>query len=299
MSNEVLFIGGILNYTDPILHWQLYFWLWVLLVIITIVCHVGWHQGKWLPFKPLHGLYFAHKARSYAAFIFNYKLIGELVSERDAKCIFDYGKDFEYRLETATGILAEFKDKIKHILFNYAVFYLPEISYMQGILYKFGHVNSDVEIAKKFQNYEWEAESSVTISPGVHTDIILDADRWTVPGSPQHKIIKETAMEWNEKNPDDQIHSYSKIQRYFLNGKIPVPEGIKDMVTVPWVRIDSAFPLDMNYNEMAGARRQKAHEDEEDERTAYSRYFAPLLIGSFVLAGFIMTLRFVLKIMHK
>ena len=287
MSNEVLWLGGLLNFTDPVFHLQAYIWLWLFLLVITGVCYAAWYYGKWMPFKALHGLYYAYKSKTFAAFIFNSELIAELVSEREAKCIFDYSK-WEY----------EGLSRFKALLFNYATVFLPEITWAQAIMYKFGKVNLDVEIAKKMQDYEWERASSVTVG-GIHTDMILDADRWTVPESPQHRIVEETADKWNDANKNDEVHSYSKFQRYLLEGKIPCPKGIRPTITVPWIRIDSAFPLELEDNEMAGARRQKAEEDAEVEKNVVAKFYIPLLVGSFLLAGIIFTFRFLSKMMAK
>ena len=87
-----LFMGGILNYGDPVFNQPIYIYFWILLVIASILCWVAWRYGKWNALKPFHGLYYAFKAQSQAAFIFNMGLISELVSEREAKCIFDYSK---------------------------------------------------------------------------------------------------------------------------------------------------------------------------------------------------------------
>lgn len=270
MSNEVLFLGGIFNYVDPFFGVQIYLWAFLAIVVLGVVAWIAWRYGMWEPYKPVWGLYYAFKAVSQAAFIFNSGLVAELLSERDAKCIFDYA-NWKY-----TGI-----GRIQKWLFNYATVFLPDLPLAKAILYKYGGRNLDVEIAKKMQNYEWEKYSSVTLG-GIHTDMILDADNWSVRDTPQHKIIESECEKWNDANPDDQIHAYSKYMRYTTDGDVPrlaQAEGVKYRVLIPWSRIDSAFPTDGGDNEDAGAVRQFAREMEEQDNNNLSKYYIPVLAG--------------------
>ena len=209
MANTPLFMSGIFNYGDPIFNQPLYIYVWIMLVVLAVMCWVVWRYAKWDAFKPFHGLFYAYKASSQAAFIFNKGLISELLSERDAKCIFEYSK-WSYELpNTKIPVIG---NKLQHIFFNYATAFLDNLDYTHALLYKFGGKNMDVEIAKKLQGYEWESESSVTTG-GIHCDLILDADNWSVKGSPQHAIVESTAFQHNDANPDDQIHAYPKFQK--------------------------------------------------------------------------------------
>jgi len=266
-----LFLGGVLNIADPIFGQPLYIYLWLILIAFSILSYVGWRFGSWKNYKALHGLYYAYKSSSQAAFIFNKGLISELLSEREAKCIFDYGK-WSYELpNTRIPIIG---NKIRHIFFNYASAFL-NIDFAHSLLYKLGGKNMDVEIAKKLQNYEWEAESSVTTG-GIHCDLILDSDRWSVKDSPQHAIIESIAEQWNDANPTEQVHAYPKFQRMLLDGTMNCPPGIKKTETIPWSRIDAAFPLGMS-NKAPGPVREMAIEMENEEKVAMSQYYLPLL----------------------
>lgn len=269
MTNEVLFLGGIFNYVDPFLYFQLYLWAFIGIIVLTGLAWIVWRYVMWEPYRPVWGLFHAFKADSQAAFIFNAGMVSELLSERDAKCIFDYSK-FNYK-----GI-----SRLKKLMFNYATVFLPDIPLAKAVLYKYGGRNLDVEIAKKLQNYEWEKYSSVTLG-GIHTDMILDADRWTIRDSPQHKIIESQCDVWNDANPDDQIHAYSKYMKYILDGKMPCPDGVQSHIVVPWSRIDSAFPVESGDNEDAGAVRQFAREMEEQENNQLSKFYMPILAGGF------------------
>lgn len=278
MPNDVLFLGGIFNYTDPFFGFQIYLWGFLAIMVMCVVAWLAWRYGQWEPYKPVWGLFYAFKAESQAAFIFNMGLVSELISERDAKCIFDYGS-WKY-----TGI-----GWFKKFIFNYATAFLPDLPLAKAILYKYGGRNLDVEIAKKLQNYEWEKYSSVTIG-GIHTDMILDADNWSVRESPQHKIIESFCEVHNEANPEDQIHSYSKFMRMILERKIAPPDGIKVFVNVPWSRIDAAFPIEKGNIEEAGAVRQFAKELEEADNNSLSKYYLPVLVCGvgiiFMILGF-------------
>ena len=284
MSNEVLYLGGIFNYTDPLFGFQLYIWSWLALIFLSVIAWLAWRYGQWEPFKPLWGLYHAFKASSNAAFIFNMALICELWSERQAKCIFDYSK------WTYEGIAAWQKP-----FFNYATAFLPDLDFAHALLYKYGGRNMDVEIARKMQNNEWEEASSVNAG-GIHTDMILDADSWSVRASPQHKIVEKFCETHNQANESDQIHSYPKFQRLLSERVITAPEGIKPFVTIPWVRIDSTFPIDVGDNTTLGAVRQAAIEMENEDATSLSKYYFPILGGGFGFALLLLAMRFSIHI---
>jgi hypothetical protein len=280
MAGEVIFLNGWLNYTDPVFHYQLYMWSWLGLVILSVLCWVAWRYGPWKAYKALWGLYYSFKAHSNAAFTTGLQLYFELISERDAKCIFDYSK-WEYELPRS-----KVPAPLQRFAFNYASAFIDDLGWAKALVYKFGKRNMDVEIAKRLQNYEWEEAPSVTIG-GIRTDIVLDADNWTLKDSPQHKAIVEYCMGWNDTHQNDQIHSYSKLQRLMEGGVVNSPGGVKKQVIVPWVRIDSAFPIAMEAVELAGAIRQVAREMEDAEKNPLSQYYKPVLIGSFGIAALI------------
>lgn len=286
MGDAVLYMGGVLNFVDPLFGWQLYIWGWLAILFLIAVIWLGFRYGSWEKYKPVWGIFYAFKAESQAAFIFNAGLVCEMLSERQAKCIFDYSK-WKYE-----GV-----GRIKSIIFNYATVFLPDLPLAKAILYKYGGRNLDVEIAKKMQNYEWEKYSSVTVG-GIHTDIILDSDNWTIPESPQHQLIEKQCELHNDINPTDQIHAYSKYQRYLIEGLLQCPEGVKKFITIPWTRIDAAFPINVGNNETSGATRQYARELEESEGNPLVRYYLPILFGGMGFAALILILRFALKFFH-
>ena len=299
-----LFLGGIFNIVDPIVGQQLYKWSWVFLLICAGAVWLIYRYGKWEPYKPLWGMYYAYKGVSKAAFIFNRILHAEMLSERDAKCIFDYSKaDYEGMNRwgdlNPSGlrfpIISTVLDFIQMKLWYYPTAFL-DIDPLTAILYKVGGVNMDVQIAKKLQNYEWDDCPSIH-SGGILIDMILDADNWTIKDSPQHKIIVDTAERWNELNPTDQIHSYLKFYKKIKSGELNCPLGIVLDIVVPWSRMDSGCPVRMLGAEQAGAKRQEARDIEEDNTNPLTKYYMPIIMGTFGIAALILIIRFMSTVM--
>lgn len=282
---DSLFLGGVFNIVDPVIRWQLYLWGWVALFIFTGICALFWHFLKWKPLAPFHGLYHEWKNGGNTAFIFDGDLRGEMIAERNAKCIFDYSKA-TYVLNT-DGIPV--LGRIRRFFFYYPTAYLKNIGWLHAIVWKFGGVNKDVDIARFLQNGEWERNPSV-ICAGVPVDIVIDTDNWTLPDSKQHKAIENCADMWNELNPKDQIHSYSKFSRYLIEGKITCPEVKKEAIA-PWIRIDGSFPTEFKDNELAGKKMQMAIKADEDDRTALNGLGIKVLIGCVAFAALILISR--------
>ena len=281
---EIVFLGGLLNFTDPIFHLQVYIWLWVMGLIGAVVLFFVLRHFGWMPYKPLHGLYYAAKAGSGAAFTFGTQLYMELLSEAEAKCIFNYGK-WSYELPPS-----RMPGFVRRLFFNYASAFLDDLPPGKALAYKFGGVNLDVKIAKHLQNGEWEEAPSVTIG-GTPTDLILDADQWTIRDSPQHKAIEEAALKWNEAHPEDQVHSFMKFQRLVREEKIEPPPGVKMETVIPWTRIDTSFPVEHQDNEYAGYRRTLAEEMGEAKANEMKNLGIKILLLCFGLAFVILIFR--------
>ena len=302
MANT-LFMGGLFNTTDPIFGITLYIWSWVFFLIIIPIELAIYHFGKWKPLAPMHGLYYALKNGSTVAWTFDAFLAGDLVSERDAKCIFDYsdhnfltGDAYEIdvpNIPIVKGILTWFYVK----LFYYPTIYLNNITPLQAIVYKIGKVNKDVEIARRLEGGVWERSAAV-VCAGVPVDIVVDMDKWTIAGSPQHNAIIRIAQEWNENNPKDQIHSYHKFQRYLDMKLVYLTTELTMEFTISWQRIDAAFPLDLDKNEWAGKVRQMAKDREEGETIKLNQFALYILIGGLLIAVLILIMRFVLSAMQ-
>ena len=274
-----LFMGGIFNIVDPILGWQLYIWGNILLIVLAGFCAVIWHFVKWKPLTPFHGLYYEFKNGGNTAFIFDGDLRGEMVAERVAKCIFDYSK-VQYVLPTDKYPVI---NRIARWFFYYPTAYEGvHIDPLRALLYKFGKVNKDVDIARALQNGEWERSPSV-ICAGVPVDIVIDTDNWTIPHSKQHVAIERCADIWNEANPDDQIHSYSKFQRYLLEGKIAC-DGVQTEAICEWARVDGSLPTNLKDNEFAGKKMQMAISADEHDQSFLNQLGIKVLLGGLVFA---------------
>jgi hypothetical protein len=261
-----LFMGGTFNNVDPIIGLPLYVWEWIINIILIIATWAILWWFWWKPHEPFHGIFWAWKDGSNAAFIADKNLVAEMVPERLAKCIFDYSKD-DHEIEVPYAdvpIIGWITTKIWVWSFYYPTKYLNNIDFITAIVYKLGHVNKDVEIAVARQNGEWERYPSV-ICGGVPVDIVIDTDNWTIPTSKQHLAIVKSAKQWNIENPKDQVHSYSKYYKYVTKGdakgnKIPQPPEIKLGYEVPWTRIEVGYPMDLEESDWAGKRRQMAVE---------------------------------------
>jgi hypothetical protein len=288
-----LFMGGIFNIADPILGIPLYMWSWLaLLILIGIAWAIMYYRG-WKPLAPLHGLYYALKNGSSVAFIFDALLIGELVAERDAKCIFNYADDaYEIEIPEVPALIRSVIVWFYLKTFYYPTKYLKNISPLEAIVFKIGKVNKDVEIARLLEGGIWERSAAV-VCAGVPVDIVVDTDNWTIKTSRQHKIVSKTAREWNEINPDDQIHSYQKFGNYIMDGKMPCPEGITISKIVPWQRIDAAFPLDLDKNEWAGKIRQMAKDQETADAAGLNKFAIWVLIIGVLFAFVMLLFRFI------
>jgi hypothetical protein len=284
-------MNGIFNIVDPVLGLQIYIWLWIVLLVLAGICAVIHHFVRWKPLTPFHGLYYEWKNGGNAAFIFDGDLRGEMVSERAAKCIFDYSK--------VPYVLASDKipviGKIRRWFFYYPTAYRKfgvHIDPIRALVYKFGGVNMDVDIARALQNGEWERNPSV-ICAGVPVDIVVDTDRWTIPYSKQHKLIEDSADIWNDSNPTDQIHSYSKWQKYVLEGKIAKPDGIKINAICEWVRVDGSLPTDLKDNVFAGKKMQMAITADENDSRFLNSMGIKVLIGAVGFGMLLLVIRII------
>ena len=280
---SVLFMNGLLNISDPVLHWPIFAWMWIGLWIFSALAYAFFHFGKWKAFGPLQGLYYAYKDGSNAAVIFDGMLIGEFVPERTAKCIFDYSK-WNYELE---GVSGWFKKRI----FYYPTAFLDNVDFLHALVYKFGKVNMDVSIARKLEGGEWERYPSVVCS-GVPVDIIVDTDNWTIRSTPQHKAIEREALAWNELHPNDQVHSYSKFQRYLLQGKI-VCDEIKKDYDVSWTRINFGFTTDMEATEYTGKIIQISEQDYNADQMNKNKLGWGVLLGGVGFAVLLLVIRLI------
>lgn len=277
-----LFLNGIFNTADPVLRLPVYAYLMPILIIMIGVVWAAMYYLKWKPLGPMHGLYYAAKNGSTVAFIFDALLVGELVAERDAKCIFNYAED-EYEIDVPDHRFLDYVPGFKRAqiwlrtyFYYYPTNYLDTIPPMKAIVYKVGKVNKDVEIARLLEGGKWDRSASV-VCAGVPVDIVVDMDKWTIKTSRQHKAIVRTARAWNFLNETDQIHSYQKYQDYLLNGKMICPPELQISTVIPWQRIDAAFPLELDENEWAGKKWQKS-KDDEDAEAGVSNRFAMLII---------------------
>ncbi|MFA4849142.1 MAG: hypothetical protein WC626_05385 [Methanoregula sp.] len=312
-----LFLNGALNGADPWLGLPMY--CWALILWWLIVMPAAWFilkRIKWDPFVKFHGLHYARKNDSSAAIIVDDMGDAEMVAEHIAKCIFSYGED-DYEIEISElplhlikiggiiaallGVILTFTGQIllgiPFILcgiigycinrvvpwiyakpFWYPTKYLKDIDWQKAILYKIGKVNFDCKIAQLLQDGEWDQYPVVNCG-GIPVEIVFDSNHWCERRSRQHKAIVKSTRPWNKDNPNDQIHTYTKYQRYLNEGKIEAPAEIKKDYLVPWVRIDLGLPFDLKNNEWAGKLAQMAKTKENKPSGEINKYTLWLIIG--------------------
>jgi hypothetical protein len=317
----VLWMNGSFNHGDPWFNVPLYIWglvLWWLIVV-----PVTWYllkMLKWDKFVKFHGLHYARKNDSAAVIIVDFMGEADMIAENKAKCIFDYSTD-DYEIEIpaiplniikgagvvavvigaavilkvnwilggviiAAGIVAYFVDRILpwlvSTLFFYPTHYLKDITWNEAIMYKIGGINYDCKIAQILQGGEWD-RYPVVICGGIPVEIIYDTDQWCKKNSPQNKAIKKFARQWNLDHPDDQIHTFSKLQRYHDEGLIKdadIPE-ISFEYLVPWVRIDSGFPYypKADYD---GKQRQMAQLKKKEKENISNTYIWWIVVAGVI-----------------
>ena len=311
-----LFLNGTLNGADPWIGQPTY--LWMLILWWAIVIPVAWYLLKklrWDPFVRFHGLHFAKKNDSAACLITDDTGDTHLVAEHIAKCIFSYGED-DYEIEIpelplnavkiagvaaavlgvvavvlgpwlpgllliVLGIAAYFIERIVPWLYGklfwYPTKYLKDIDWQQALLYKIGHVNFDCKIAQILQGGEWD-QYPVVNAGGIPVEWTFDSNHWAERKSRQHKAVVRSSRAWNKENPHDQVHTYTKYQRYLNEEKIECPPEIKKDYLVPWVRIDLGFPFNLRNVDWGGKLRQMAKTKQGAVDAATKSYFIPIII---------------------
>ena len=311
-------------------------YLWILAAWWIIVIPVTWFLLKrviWDPFIKFHGLHYAKKNDSSSVLIVDEMGDTEMVAEHIAKCIFSYGED-DYEIEipelpltlirmagivaavlgivlaasthwlfgfvlVPLGIAAFFIERVAPWvyakLFWYPTKYLKDIDWQKAILYKIGNVNFDCKIARELQGGDWDQYPVVNCG-GVLVEIVFDSDHWCERRSRQHKAIVKSAREWNKDNPHDQVHTYTKFQRYLEAGLIEVPAGLKKEYLVPWERIDLGFPLNLKSVDSAGKLRQMAKTKEAKPAAEISKWTMWLILGGVGIFIIELVFRFLSKL---
>ena len=317
---EIVFLDGALNGTDPIFGFPIYAWILAIWwVIVMPIAWVGLKGFLWTPYEKFHGLYFAHKNDSSADLIVDWMGNADMIAENKAKCIFDYSEeDYEITIPElplktikiagiaaavfgiiaivfgswlaglfliVLGIAAFYIEPLASFvaekLFWYPTKYLDDITFKDAILYKLGGINFDCKIAQKLQNGEWE-QYPVVVCGGIPVEIIYDTDQWCKKKTPQHLAIKKFCRQWNIDNPNNQIHTYAKLQRLYNEGVIPEIPGVKFSYPVTWTRIDAGFPY-FPMGDYDGKLCQMAKKKEQARDQVPATYLKYIIIASVVV----------------
>lgn len=152
--------------------------------------------------------------------------------------------------------------------------------------------NESITDAKKGEE-DWKDITSGQIGI-TGTDIIMDLGKWTSKTSEERYIIEEAADKWNIKNPNDQVHSFSKFIEYVSKKKIEV--DIKTSVLIDWIRIESAFPKMRKKAAYAGYIRQLAEKFDKEEKMKMDGIALYIIIAGVVVSVLFIIGKFLL---HK
>lgn len=222
------FMGGFFNMT--FFGIQIYLFLAIPAVILYLVSYIWWVKLKWQMMSPFHGLWSAINSQSEVVFVSDLNLNFHLMGEFAAKVIFDKERYNAIAHDTSNALT------------RLRMWLMP--------------VDEAVHTAKYLQG-DWDSKPMTNIG-SVPAGILLDAYGWTKAISPQRTAIAEVVDRWNDVNMNDQIHSMSKAWRYMADGKIETPSNVKLYVTIPWVRVDNAYPKTRYQAERGGFIRQIA-----------------------------------------
>lgn len=317
-----LWMNGAFNAGDPWMNVPLYIWgLVIWWFVILPVVWFGLKLLKWDKYVKFHGLHYAKKNDSSAVLIVDPEGNADMIAENKAKCVFDYSQD-DYEVAVPdiplnviriasvivivigfalayggnwifgaifvlAGVVGYAIDRLLpwavSTAFWYPTKYFPDIGWQQAFLYKIGSVNYDCKIAQILQGGEWDRYPVVNCA-GIPVEIIYDSDGWCKKNSRQNLAIRKFCKQWNIDNPNDQIHTFSKFQRYHDEGKIhdeDVPE-VKFQYIVPWVRIDSGFPY-YPKSDYDGKLRQMAQREKKEKEEEGNRYILWIIAAGILL----------------
>lgn len=222
------FFGGFFNNT--LFGIQYYVFFIPVVIIMYLVAYIYWAKLKWGMMLPFQGLWYALNAGTEVVFVTDLRLNFSLLSEAMAKLVFD-------------------KERYNKLVLDTDKWYNRVFLWIKPI-------DQAVSLAKFLQG-SWDSKPMTNIG-SVPAGILLDAFGWTKPVSPQREAIRVEVDLHNDKNPDDQIHAFSKAWEYMDKGLIATPKGVDLYVTVPWVRVDNAYPRKRYEAERGGFIRQLA-----------------------------------------
>jgi hypothetical protein len=242
------FFSGIFNY--PILFGiQVYFWLFLVWILAIAGSEIFWRFTMWEPMTPFHGLFKAFTDGTKAALVADINLDWALLSESGGTITLP--KEYYDFVTDQMGWWIKFR----------AWLYKPDFS---------------AAIAEQLEGRK-DDPTLITIGK-IATHIIIDMEWWTDKRSPQRKAIVTAIEKYNKENPEDQIHRFITFIKYVKEGKILKPEGVIMERTIPWARIDAAFPIIRSDAAWAGFVRQIAEDMAGEDSANLTRWAGYVLI---------------------
>jgi hypothetical protein len=136
---------------------------------------------------------------------------------------------------------------------------------------------------------KWHLTSPLVVGQlgPVNTAILVDYHDW-VDDPILNESIKVVAEQWNEANPDDQIHDYSKYMKYRTDGKLKElsPNGIKvpAFFWVDWAAQEQYLPTQRDAASFGGYLRREASKlkiGDNEEKKNYGTW----ILGGCVIIG--------------
>lgn len=275
-----MFLGGILNYLDPIVGWQLYVWVIIGMLVLCGIVYALMYYIVWSPLQCVGGIFYGLKTRTHAALVLSKSRRADIITETEAKAIFDVENpnDFEY-----DGSLGRIKD--------YPSAEHPE-NFFDALERKITGRNRTLQYIEAITNQPIPREGHASVS-GCPLEIVSDEDDWTVKGSRQNNAIRDACLDWNSKHPDDLILTYLQFRDKVLTNQMPCPRGVQMTTTISWKRIDDSFPLIINPNAAAGRIREISGLLKAQDKKEVAKYALYILVLSFGLAGLIMIYKLV------
>lgn len=259
------FLGGWFN--TSVFGFPLYMLFFPISGIIFILSYVLWVKMKWGLMTPFHGLWVAMNGNSDVVFKTDLNLNFVLKSEYGARVIFDRERYISIAIDN---------------------------SLRSRIRKRFRPGDPSVSVAKLLQG-GWDSTPIVNIG-SVPASILLDANGWTKEDSQERIAIAKECDFWNETNPEDQVHELQKAWKYMKEGKIVTPKGVNLYVTIPWIRVDNAYPKSRNSASWGGFIRQIAENIQNGNyKSGLSMTWAGGLV--FIVSIVISAMMFLLKFM--
>jgi hypothetical protein len=243
-------------------------WIIAVVAILVIVMHAGIWAAYWRPQGCLTGIHYAYKSATKAVFTGDLHNRYSLVQESKAKLVHPASEYaplyFEYFKKHYDGLEAVIKGIIGRIL----------------------KTDYSIHIAKTLEKDYLTDKRLCSIGP-VEASLIIDSQDWLYPDNAQKREIKRVVDMWNEANPNDEIFSIAKFQKYLQDGHFDDVINhslIKKYTTIPWQRLNQALPSFEKTSDSLGFDLTRAREMDEKHEKSMEGYIPLIIVLTVVMA---------------